>query len=67
MIFGDVGYGRRTMDGDPPERNDLIRLTAIIELLLTTAERINGELVDEALIADLYELRERAHSALNRL
>jgi hypothetical protein len=55
------------LNGDPPERNDLIRLTAILELLLTTAERIDGELVDEALIADLYELRERAHSALNRL
>lgn len=54
------------MYGDPPERNDLIRLTALIELLIPTAERINGELVDEALMADLYELRERALSALNR-
>jgi hypothetical protein len=55
------------VNGDPPERNDLIRLTAIIEMLLTTVERVDGELVDEALIADLYELRDRAHSALNRL
>jgi len=54
------------MDGAPPEPNDLIRLTALIDLLIPTAERINGELVDEALMADLYELRERAHSALNR-
>jgi hypothetical protein len=54
------------VNGDPPERNDLIRLTAIIEMLLTTVERVDGELVDEALIADLYELRDRAHSALNR-
>jgi hypothetical protein len=67
MIFGDVGYGGRTMYGDPPERNDLIRLTAIIELLIPTAERIDGGLVDEALMADLYELRESAHSALDRL
>lgn len=66
MILRDVGYGRRTMYGDPPERNDLIRLTALIELLIPTAERINGALVDEALMADLYELRERALSALNR-
>jgi hypothetical protein len=52
---------------DPPERGDLIRLTAILELLLTTAERVDGELVDEALIADLYELRDRAHRALESL
>jgi hypothetical protein len=52
------------MYGDPPERSDLIRLTAIIELLLTTAERVDGQLVDEALIADLYELRDRTHAEL---
>ena len=55
------------MSSDLPERGDLIRLTAIIEMLLTTAERVDGELVDEALIADLYELRERAHTELQRL
>ena len=54
------------MNGDPPAPNDLIRLTALIDLLIPTAERIDGELVDEALMADLYELRERAHAALNR-
>jgi hypothetical protein len=52
---------------DPPARNDLIRLTAIIELLVTTAERVDGELVGEALLADLHELRERAHTELGRL
>jgi hypothetical protein len=55
------------MYDDPPERSDLIRLTAIIELLVTTAERVDGELVDEALIADLYELRDRAHMTLQHL
>jgi hypothetical protein len=68
--FGDTvrpGRDGRTMYGDPPEPGDLIRLTAIIELLLTTAERVDGELVDEALIAELYELRDRAHSELQRL
>jgi hypothetical protein len=55
------------MFGNPPERDDLVRLTAIIELLIPTAERIDGALVDEALMADLYELRDRARSALNRL
>jgi hypothetical protein len=52
---------------DPPDHNDLIRLAAIIELLLPTAERVDGELVDEAFIADLYELRDRAHTELERL
>jgi hypothetical protein len=52
---------------DPPERSDLIRLSAIIQLLLTTAERVDGQLVDEALMADLYELRDRAHAELARL
>jgi hypothetical protein len=55
------------MHDDPPERSDLIRLTAIIELLLTTAERVDGDLVDEAQIADLYELRDRAHAELGQL
>jgi hypothetical protein len=55
------------MYGDPPERNELVRLSAIIELLLTTAERVDGELVDEALIADLYELRDRTHTELHRI
>jgi hypothetical protein len=55
------------MYGDPPEPDDLIRLTAIIELLLTTSERVDGELVDEVLIAELSELRDRAHSELQRL
>lgn len=55
------------MHSDPPGHHDLIRLTAIIELLVTTAERVHGELVGETLIADLYELRERAHKELERL
>jgi hypothetical protein len=49
------------------DRADLIRLTAIIELLIPTAERIDGALVEEQLMADLVELRERAHSALRSL
>jgi hypothetical protein len=52
------------LDSDPPERDDLIRVTALNELLIPTAERIDGALIDEALMADLYELRERARSAL---
>jgi hypothetical protein len=56
-----------TLDGDPPERGDLIRLAAATEVLLSVAERVDGELVAEALIADLHELRDRAHSALRQL
>jgi hypothetical protein len=52
------------MSGAPPERSDLIRLAAIIELLIQTAQRVDGELVSEALVADLYELRERTYSVL---
>jgi hypothetical protein len=64
--LGRVGRAA-VLNDDPPERGDLIRLAAIVEVLLTVAERIDGELVDEALIADLYELRDRAHSALNHV
>lgn len=55
------------MNGDPPERGDLIRLAAAAELLLSIAERVDGDLVDEAILAELHELRDRAHSALTGL
>jgi hypothetical protein len=49
-----------------PERGDLVRLAAASEVLLSIAEQVNGAIVDEALLADLYELRDRAYSALER-
>jgi hypothetical protein len=52
------------LNGEAPERSDLVRLAAILETLLGTAERVDGELVSEALIADLYELRDRVYAAL---
>lgn len=52
------------MNGDAPERSDLVRLAAIVETLLGAAERVEGELVSDTLIAELYELRERVHAAL---
>jgi hypothetical protein len=55
------------LNGDPPERGDLVRLAAASEVLLSIAERIDGEFVDEAFLADLYELRDRAYMALERL
>ena len=55
------------MDADLPDRADLIRLAAATEVLLAIAERVDGEIVDEAILAELHELRDRAVSALRRL
>jgi hypothetical protein len=55
------------LNGDPPERGDLMRLAAASEVLLSIAEQVDGEIVDEAVLADLYELRDRAYAALERL
>ena len=58
---------REAVDGMPPDRGELVRLAAATELLLSVAERVDGEIADETILADLYELRERTHSALHRL
>lgn len=55
------------MDERPPDELALIRLVGATELLLTLAEQVNGEIADEAILAELYELRDRARSALVRL
>jgi len=55
------------MVGGDPERGDLVRLAAATEVLLSIAERVDGEIADEAVLADLYELRDRAYSALRGL
>ncbi|HEY4347456.1 MAG TPA: hypothetical protein VGM80_07690 [Gaiellaceae bacterium] len=52
------------MDDRPPDYLALTRLVGATELLLTLAEQIDGEIADEAILAELYELRDRAHSAL---
>jgi hypothetical protein len=49
-----------------PDRGELARLVGATELLLSVAERVDGEIADEATIAALYELRERAYAALLR-
>jgi hypothetical protein len=64
--FGCLGIAG-ALNGDPPERGDLIRLAAAADILLSIAERVDGEIVDEAFLADLYELRDRAYMALERL
>ena len=55
------------IDGETPDRGDLIRLTAAVQVLVAIAERVDGEIVDEAILVELYELRDRAESALRRL
>jgi hypothetical protein len=49
---------RDAVDGGNPDRGDLIRLAAATEVLLSVAERVDGEIADEAILADLYELRD---------
>lgn len=66
LDFPTCGYARR-VDSEELHRNDLARLVGAVELLLSIAERINGEIADEAILADLYELRERAYAAMLRL
>lgn len=61
-VRGYVG----AMDGDEPDRGDLIRLAAAADVLLAIAERVDGEIADEAILAGLRELRERAESTLRR-
>jgi hypothetical protein len=52
------------VDDGPPDYLALIRLVGATELLLTLAEQIDGEIADEAILAELYELRDRPYSAL---
>jgi hypothetical protein len=52
------------MDDGLPDRQLLIRLAAVTDLLLSIAEQVDGEIADEAILAELNELRDRAHSAL---
>jgi hypothetical protein len=56
-----------SVDDRPPDYLALIRLVGATELLLTLAEQVNGEIADEAILAELYELRDRAHNALRQL
>lgn len=55
------------MNDDGFDRADLIRLVAVTEILLGIAERVDGDIVDEAILAELHELYDRAESALRRL
>ena len=50
-----------------PESGDLIRLLAATEIVLALAERVDGDIADEAIIAELHELHDRAGRALRSL
>ena len=64
LNFNGFGYPR-AMDGEEHERGEASPgWSGATELLLSVAERVDGEIADEAILADLYELRERAYSAL---
>ena len=51
------------MDGDP-DVGELLRLTAATEVVLALAERVDGDIADEAIVAELRELLDRASRAL---
>jgi hypothetical protein len=55
------------LNDSPPDYLTLIRLVGATELLLTLAEQVDGEIADEAILAELHELRDRAYSALRQL
>ena len=55
------------MDNRLPDYMALVRLVGATELLITLAEQVNGEIADEAILAELYELLDRANSALRSL
>lgn len=55
------------MSLEEPDRADLIRLVAATEILLTIAQQVDGEIADEAILAELHELLDRAETALRRL
>jgi hypothetical protein len=45
---------------------DLLRLAAATEIVLTLAERVDGDVADVASVAELHELLDRANRALQR-
>ena len=55
------------MEAGFTNRADLVRLVAATDVLLAIAERVDGEIADEAILVELYELRDRAQAALRQL
>jgi hypothetical protein len=65
MLLRRVGM-RGAMDEDQAV-GDLLRLVAGTEVVLSAAERIDTDIVDEAVLAELRELHDRAVRVLARL
>ena len=55
------------MEADSPDRADLVPLAAAAEILLAIAERVEGEIADEAILVELHEFRDRVHAAIRQL
>jgi len=51
---------------DDPDVGDLLRLVAAGEVVLALAEQVDGDVADEATLAELHELLDRANRALER-
>ena len=64
-VFAALGYAG-TMDEDQTV-GDLLRLIAGTEVVLSAAERIDSDIVDEAVLAELHDLHDRAVRLLARL
>jgi hypothetical protein len=62
--FPGRGYAGE-VQGDP-DVGDLLRLAAATEIVLALAERVDGDVADEAILAELQELLDRARQALER-
>lgn len=50
-----------------PRRQDIVLLAALTRTVADLAERLDGEIADEATLAELHDLHERALAALERL
>jgi hypothetical protein len=63
--FAPRGYVG-TMDEDPTA-GDLLRVIAGTEVVLSAAEKLDPDFVDESILVDLHELHDRASRALARV
>ena len=63
--FAPHGYAC-TMDADPTA-GDLLRVIAGTEVVLGAAAKLDADIVDEAILAELHDLHDRACRVLARL
>ena len=54
------------MDADPTA-DDLLRVAAATEVVLSAAERLDADIVDEVTLVELLELHDRTQRALRRI